>query len=234
MDSINTERSYTEYEVTEPTTDFAIGFDNYSEGAKDTIHVTLDGVNLANLDYTVVRKNVQVIEVTPAIESGIVRIQRETSIDQAFHKFTAGALFSPKAMDENFEQVRHSQQEVIDKFNFLETNANSVLAQAKDTTERAEGAVADVAEFLVNGVEIAALEVTMLEPTEVPFVVAGGTPTKREYDLHIPRGVKGERGDVHLATFDVDIQTGRLIMSTSVDYAGVTFAIRNNNLEVTL
>lgn len=140
MDSINTERSYTEYEVTEPTTDFAIGFDNYSGEDKDAIHITLDGVNLDDLDYTVVRKNAQTIEVTPAIESGVLRLQRETAIDQAFHKFTAGALFSPKSMDENFAQVRHSQQEVNDGFTFLAKNTNGVVAAADAATARANAA----------------------------------------------------------------------------------------------
>lgn len=143
MDSINTKRSYTEYEVTEPTTDFAIGFDNYSGGDKDAIHVTLDGMNLDNLDYTVVRKNAQVIEVTPAIESGVVRIQRETAIDQAFHKFTAGALFSPKSMDENFEQIRHSQQEINDGFTFLAENTNGVVQASKEATAQAKAATVE-------------------------------------------------------------------------------------------
>lgn len=145
MDSINTERSYTEYDVTEPTSDFAIGFDNYSGEDKDAIHVTLDGVNLDNLDYTVVRKNAQTIEVTPAIESGVVRLQRETYIDQAFHTFTAGALFSPKSMDENFAQVRRSQQEVNDGFTFLAENTNGVIAAADAATARANAA-AELAE----------------------------------------------------------------------------------------
>lgn len=140
MDSINTERSYTEYEVTEPTTDFAIGFDNYSGEDKDAIHVTLDGVNLDDLNYTVVRKNAQIIEVTPAIESGVVRLQRETYIDQAFHTFTAGALFSPKSMDENFAQIRRSQQEVNDGFTFLAENTNGVVAAADAATARANAA----------------------------------------------------------------------------------------------
>lgn len=143
MDSINTERSYTEYEVNEPTTDFAIGFDNYSGEDKDAIHVTLDGVNLDNLDYTVVRKNAQVIEVTPAIESGVVRLQRETYIDQAFHKFTAGALFSPKSMDENFAQVRRSQQEVNDGFTFLAENTNGVVQASKEATAQAKAATVE-------------------------------------------------------------------------------------------
>lgn len=147
MDSINTERSYTEYEVTTPTTDFAIGFDNYSGADKDAIHATLDGVNLDDLDYTVVRKNAQVIEVTPAIESGVVRLQRETYIDQAFHTFTAGALFSPKSMDGNFAQVRRSQQEVHDGFTFLAENTSGVVAAAEAATARANAA-AEVAENL--------------------------------------------------------------------------------------
>lgn len=143
MDSINTERSYTEYEVTTPTTDFAIGFDNYSGEDKDAIHVTLDGVSLDDLNYTVVRKNAQTIEVTPAIESGVVRLQRETYIDQAFHTFTAGALFSPKSVDENFAQVRRSQQEVHDGFTFLAENTSGVVQASKEATAQAKAATVE-------------------------------------------------------------------------------------------
>ena len=138
---INNKRSYTEYNITRPTTDFAIGFENYGVGAKDIIEVTLNGVLVESLGHTVRRKSAQVVEVKPAITSGTVRLQRVTDIDNAFHKFTSGALFTAKSMDENFEQIRHSQQETSDGFTFLEFNANSVFQEASRATVAANTAV---------------------------------------------------------------------------------------------
>lgn len=135
---INNKRSYTEYNITSPTTDFAIGFENYGVGAKDIIEVTLNGVLVESLGYTVRLKNAQVLEVTPAIEAGTVRLQRVTAIDSSFHKFTAGALFTAKSMDENFEQIRHSQQEVKDGF------LQAVLKQAAQFSEYKQTITAQV------------------------------------------------------------------------------------------
>lgn len=148
--SINNKRSYTEYTITQPTTDFAIGFDDFDEGGKDNILVTLNGVLVESLGYAAIRKNESTVSITPAITEGTVRLTRETGIDEPFHKFTAGALFSAKSMDENFEQVRHSQQEVRDGFEFLEFNTNGVINDAKAATERANVA-ADTVEDLVLG-----------------------------------------------------------------------------------
>lgn len=135
---INNKRSYTEYNITSPTTDFAIGFENYGVGAKDIIEVTLNGVLVESLGHTVRLKNAQVLEVTPAIEAGTVRLQRVTGIDNSFHKFTAGALFTAKSMDENFEQIRHSQQEVKDGF------LQAVLKQAAQFSEYKQTTTAQV------------------------------------------------------------------------------------------
>jgi hypothetical protein len=147
---INTKRSYTEYNITSSTTDFAIGFDNYGVGSKDMIEVTLDGVNVENLGYSLRLKNAQVLELTPAVEAGVVRLQRITDIDNSFHKYTAGALFTAKSMDENFEQIRHSQQEVSDGFGFLADSTYSVVANANAAADRANTA-ADAANAAIFG-----------------------------------------------------------------------------------
>lgn len=144
--SINNKRSYTEYTVTQPTTDFAIGFDDFDEGSKDNILVTLNGVLVESLGYAAIRKNESTVTITPAITEGTVRLTRETDIDEPFHKFTAGALFSAKSMDENFQQVRHSQQEVRDGFVFLEYNTNGIVEAAKVATTAALVAAEDVQE----------------------------------------------------------------------------------------
>lgn len=144
--SINNTRSYTEYTVTQPTTDFAIGFDDFDEGSKDIILVTLNGVLVETIGYAAIRKNESTVSITPAITEGTVRLTRETDIDEPFHKFTAGALFSAKSMDENFQQVRHSQQEVRDGFVFLEYNTNGIVEAAKVATTAALVAAEDVQE----------------------------------------------------------------------------------------
>ena len=141
--SINNKRSYTEYTVTQPTTDFAIGFDDFDEGGKDNILVTLNGVLVESLGYADIRKNESTVTITPAITEGTVRLTRETDIDEPFHKFTAGALFSAKSMDENFQQVRHSQQEVRDGFVFLEYNTNGIVQESKVATAQAKAATVE-------------------------------------------------------------------------------------------
>ena len=125
--SINNKRSYTEYTVTTATTDFVIGFDEYDDGTKDTIVVTVNGDLAESQGYAVIRKNAQVLTITPAVQSGTVRLTRETDIDEPFHKFTAGALFSAKSVDENFQQVRHSQQEVRDAFVYTTNYVKTTL-----------------------------------------------------------------------------------------------------------
>ena len=141
--SINNKRSYTEYTITQPTTDFAIGFDDFDEGSKDIILVTLNGVLVETLGYAAIRKNESTVTITPAITEGTVRLTRETDIDEPFHKFTAGALFSAKSMDENFQQVRHSQQEVRDGFVFLEYNTNGIVQASKEATAQAKAATVE-------------------------------------------------------------------------------------------
>ena len=231
---INNKRSYTEYTVTTATTDFVIGFDDYDDTTKSAIVVTINGILVESIGYTVLRKSAQVVSITPAVVEGVVRLQRETAIDNVQHNFTAGALFTAKSVDENFQQILSSQQEVRDEFVFLQSNANSVFVAAKATLAEVRVALEDVAEFLTKGASIESLTVTMLPTTAIPNVIAGGTPNKRTFELQLPRGAKGEVGDVDVATFDVDVQTGDLLMYTSMRYAGATFTINDNRLEVTL
>lgn len=167
--SINNKRSYTEYTITQPTTDFAIGFDDFDEGSKDVILVTLNGVPVESLGYAAIRKNENTVTITPAITEGVVRLTRETGIDEPFHKFTAGALFSAKSMDENFQQVRHSQQEVRDGFVFLENNTSGVVEAAKTATARANAAAES----------IEALDITELQ-TDIANVQE--TVSEQKYD----------------------------------------------------
>lgn len=231
---INNKRSYTEYNVTSPTTDFAIGFENYGFSDKGEIVVTLNGESVEALGYTVRLKNPMTIEVLPAISEGRVRLVRVTSVDTSFHKFTAGALFTAKSMDENFEQVRLSQQEVGDKFVYLADNTDSVLSAVRLTVAEAKQLIVDMQYFLAKGATIDGITVEMLPPEATPEVELGGTPNNRTFNLKIPRGLKGDYGDVDVATFEVDIQTGQLVMTTSVGYTGAVFAINDNNLEVTI
>lgn len=139
---MNDKRSYTEYTVTTATTDFVIGFDDYDESTKDSIVVTVDGVLAESQGFAVMRKNSQVVTITPAVQNATVRLERVTDIDKSFHQFTAGALFSAKSVDQNFEQIRHSQQEVRDGFTFLEFNTNGIVQASKEATLEAKAATA--------------------------------------------------------------------------------------------
>lgn len=105
---LNQKQSYTEYTVRVPTTQFAIGFEYTPE---DNIYVRLDGEDIVSLGYTYELVNPLQVRVTPAIPRGVVRITRETDIDQNKHVFRAGALFNANSIDENFEQLRHRIQE---------------------------------------------------------------------------------------------------------------------------
>lgn len=162
---INTKRSYTEYVVSSEQSEFTIGFKDYQGDAKftkDVINVTVDDIDATTAGYTVTRTSPTVITLTPAVPvttpNKVVRLQRETNIDTSFHVFTNGAKWDATTMDENFEQVRHSQQEVRDGFDKLYDDViplviglEEALAQAaaasqaaQDAAEAAESAAANV------------------------------------------------------------------------------------------
>ena len=144
---MNELKSYTEYAVSTPTADFVIGFDfNYGE---DAVNVTIDDVPATEAGYTVVYLNETTIRLSPSVPSGVVRLQRETDIDQTDHAYRAGAKFIAQTMDENFEQLRHSQQEVRDGFSKLSTDTYAVIGALDETLELAQDAAQDAQDAAV-------------------------------------------------------------------------------------
>ncbi len=135
---LNQKRSYTEYNVTTPTAVFAVGFKFFDY--RDNLNVTLNGIDITTVGYNFVLSASDVVTVNPPIEAGILRISRETGVDKNVHAFSSGAIFNATNMDENFEQIRHSQQEVRDDFEFLEYNVLSVVEAARDAAELANDA----------------------------------------------------------------------------------------------
>ena len=147
---MNELKSYTEYAVSTPTADFVIGFDfNYGE---DAVNVTVDDVPASEAGYTVVYLNETTIRLSPSVPSGVVRLQRETDIDQTDHAYRAGAKFIAQTMDENFEQLRHSQQEVRDGFVKLADDTYEIIDTLKEVGQSAQDAAdaAEVAAELAN------------------------------------------------------------------------------------
>lgn len=147
---MNELKSYTEYAVSTPTADFVIGFDfNYGE---DAVNVTVDDVPATTAGYTVVYLNETTIRLSPSVPSGVVRLQRETDIDQTDHAYRAGAKFIAQTMDENFEQLRHSQQEVRDGFTKLADDTYEIIDTLNDVGQSAQDAAdaAEVAAALAN------------------------------------------------------------------------------------
>ena len=117
---INEKRAYTEYKVAASTTDFAIGFEFNEE--EQNLHVRLNGIPVQDLGYSIELINSLTVRLSPAVERGTVRLSRETDIDENLYKFTAGALFEARTMDEDFEQIRDAQQELRDEVNFISSH----------------------------------------------------------------------------------------------------------------
>lgn len=147
---MNELKSYTEYAVSTPTADFVIGFDfNYGE---DAVNVTVNDVPASEAGYTVVYLNETTIRLSPSVPSGVVRLQRETDIDQTDHAYRAGAKFIAQTMDENFEQLRYSQQEVRDGFVKLADDTYEIIDTLNEVGQSAQDAAdaAEVAATLAN------------------------------------------------------------------------------------
>lgn len=121
---INEKRSFTEYSVIEPRADFQIGFE-FDEDVQN-LHVTVNGDTLEVLGITATLINANTIRLDRGV-TGLVRLSRETDIDENLYKFTAGALFEARTMDENFQQIRDSAQEVRDNFDRLERDVKQTL-----------------------------------------------------------------------------------------------------------
>ena len=153
---MNNLKSYTEYAVTSETTDFVIGFDfNYGT---DAVNVTIDGVPATDAGYTVVYLNSTTMRLTPAVPTGVVRLQRETDIDVPDNRFTAGAKFIASNMDENFTQIRHAQQEVRDGFEKLSDDTYEIIETLQDVGQAAQDA-ANAAEQAAQTANDAAAQV---------------------------------------------------------------------------
>lgn len=204
---INLKRAYTEYNVETPTSVFAIGFDFY-EGEQNIL-LTLNGQAITSLGYTYKLKNSVEVEVTPAIERGTLRIQRETDVDQNKYKYTAGALFEARTMDENFEQIRDAMQEIRDGFSYY---SNRWLI--KDTILEIQAGTTYAEPDMVFGVYTAARDYTLLEfypniasvdtLAEVGFVLQrnGETVVTVDFLEGVPT-IKFINGDVTLKRGDV-------------------------------
>lgn len=159
--AINEKRSYTEVDVTQPTSDFDIGFKFYEE--RDGINSTVNGVPAAEAGYTTQLVNNNTLRFTPTILAGaVVRIMRETNIDRNVYQFSSGALWTAEQMDENFEQIRHSQQESRDtavetrrQFDRLDTQVQTVVGGLNEALTVAEQA-ANAAEGAAEAADAAA------------------------------------------------------------------------------
>lgn len=143
---INEIASYTEYNVTTPTADFAVGFD-YDEQTStqkgDAIRVTINRVDPSTLGYTVTLTNKNTVNFSPSVPSGnVVRLQRETDIDSNLYTFSAGALFVATQVDADFKQIRKSQQEVRDRTNNTLDYVETTIANYDDRIETVELATA--------------------------------------------------------------------------------------------
>lgn len=157
---MNELKSYTEYAVSTPTADFVIGFDfNYGE---DAVNVTVDDVPATTAGYTVVYLNETTIRLSPSVPSGVVRLQRETDIDQSDHTYRAGAKFIAQTIDENFEQIRYAQQEVRDGFSKLKddigfTNLEQTVQAVTTIANEVEDNVTESRTLLVDTTDQAVL-----------------------------------------------------------------------------
>ena len=141
--SINELKSYTEYNVSTPTSVFTIGFQY--EYNVDHVIVYVDDVEATAAGYTVQHDSQGTVTLTPAVPSGVVRVSRETDIDTPAHTFSAGAKFTAGNMDENFTQLRHSQQEVRDGFEKLSEDTYEIIDTLQVVGQAAQDA-ADAAE----------------------------------------------------------------------------------------
>ena len=153
--SINEELSFTEYTLTEDTTDFIISFDRIG-GSTDEVSILVNNTPIEDLvGYTVLQVNFSTWQVDPALPAGtVVRLARTTNLDKMVYVFTAGSKFIAKNVDDNFKQIQHSQQEIRDRQDKLEGDATALLLEINDVKVIAEQAAFDANEALVKVDEI--------------------------------------------------------------------------------
>lgn len=153
--SINEELSFTEYTLTEDTTDFIISFDRIG-GSTDEVSILVNNTPIEDLvGYTVLQVNFSTWQVDPALPAGtVVRLARTTNLDKMVYVFTAGSKFIAKNVDDNFKQIQHSQQEIRDRQDKLEGDATALLLEINDVKVIAEQAAVDATEALEKVDEI--------------------------------------------------------------------------------
>lgn len=224
--AINEERSYTEYNVEVPTTDFPIGFDILDDGI-DVVVVTLNDVDPTTLGYTVVQVNNTTYRFAPAVSSGVVRLTRTTDIDQMAHVFTEGAIFISENMDGNFKQIRHSQQEVRDSFGKLALEVDAAIVVSNNAAELALEAstIANSASGLATQASNDVIDTNTIVQTseEVNVTLSDGSVVpnmnKRIADYgNKVLSVNGEVGAVSIT--DTDIPSGAYQKQSDINMYG--------------
>lgn len=156
--AINEDTSFIEYNVEQPTQDFVTNFDTIG-GTTDVVLVTVDGVltDTPESSYTVQQINLTTWRVTPEVQTGsVVRLYRVTNTDEMMHVFTAGAKFIARNMDNNFKQIRHSQQEVHDDFSSLAANTSLRLNAFSDSVDALNSEFISTQDVVSNLVSISA------------------------------------------------------------------------------
>ena len=140
--SINEELSFTEYTLTEDTTDFIISFDRIG-GSTDEVSILVNNTPIEDLvGYTVTQVNFNTWRVEPALTTGtVVRLVRTTNLDTMVYVFTAGSKFIAKNIDDNFKQIQHSQQEARDSQDKLQADVNALFLDIQDVRDQVEQAV---------------------------------------------------------------------------------------------
>ena len=84
-----------------------------------------------------------------------------------------------------------------------------------------------------NTGEISIGTVSVVDDVESATVTNVGTSTSAVLNFNIPKGEKGDTGNVMYATFDID-SAGHLIMTSDDGYTGPQFRLSNGRLEVVL
>lgn len=240
--SINEELSFTEYTLTESTTDFIISFDRIG-GSTDEVSILVDNTPIEDLvGYTVTQVNYSTWRVDPALPSGtVVRLARTTNLDQMVYVFTAGAKFIAKNVDSNFKQIQHSQQEIRDRQGKLESDTTALFIEVNEVKATAEQAATDanealekVDEILNTGVVPAGMILTNSGQNQQQVNDFGGSKWYEKvggYDLGST--VKLDNGDVvrsiipnNIGNPNVDM-TGWINLSTSILSVTNIAALRN-------